>query len=436
MFHQRRSAAAALCALAFVVPLAAGAQPEGKFTSAKLTTRGTTTSAVAGPGLVTVRVYVKANGSVGVTAVNRSSNPADNAAALEIARTSHYVAATLDRKPISSYFTYVLEFSSAGAVAVREAGFAAATLEHAAALVRDGRYAAAKEVLGTFLSTSPDDQQANLLLAAADSFTSDYVAAAAAYDKAGTIPDSYKSLAGQAYTKSANDAFQAKNYAAAIALSGKSIAINGNVDAYNTRGTAELETQQYDAAIADLEKARALVGSASAHAQAVVIANLGAAYIASGQLARGVELAKLVQTLDPSVTIVQEAIFQQQVNKASAAAQGGDFATAAQILDETAGEAPKYAVVLYTASATNLAKVAKPDWKAVKAEADKALAVDPNNVEANYAAGYALSQQNQIKEANPYFIRAQTAIKNGAKVSDPSLPAKIDNAVKQTGGGN
>jgi len=436
MLHPRTSALA-LIALALAVPVAASAQLTGTYTPPKVLTRGTSTAQIAGKGEVTVKVLVKSNGTASSVSIVKSDNPGDNAAALQVARTSKYTPGKHGGKadPVT-FYTYVLLFSGASSVDAIDTAARSDALKRAEADLRAGKYDTAKGVLGQYLSASPNDVRANLLLGVADYYSNDLPAAAMAFDKAGTIPDTFRALAIQAYYKYASSQLEAKNYADAEAYAGKEIALAGAADGYNLRGTAELESHQYDAAIADLEKARSLTGSASAHSQAVVLANLGTAYAASGQMDKAVAISKQVEALDPNVTNVEDAIAELTAGKANAAQAQGDFAGAAQLFDSAAPAVGKYSATFYGSAAMDLMRVVpKPDWKAVKAEADKALALDTNDVVANYVAGYALSQQNDSKGAYAYFVRAQTAVKNGAKVSDPTLPVKIDDAVKQTASG-
>jgi hypothetical protein len=75
-------------------------------------------------------------------------------------------------------------------------------------------------------------------------------------------------------------------------------------------------------------------------------------------------------------------------------------------------------------------------WAAVRAEADKALALDAGDAMMAYLAGYALMETDDPVTARTYFRRAQDALKNGATAEDPSLAEKIADALKQTGEGN
>jgi tetratricopeptide (TPR) repeat protein len=141
-------------------------------------------------------------------------------------------------------------------------------------------------------------------------------------------------------------------------------------------------------------------------------------------------MAKDVNLLDPTITQTGTVIAQYYNDKANALLTAGDHKGAAEQLDAGASAAPKYAVKLYGNAAMILASDAKPDWKAVKSEADKALSIDPNDARSNYVAGVALANDKNTKDALTYLNKAQAAAKTG---NDPDLSKQIDAALKQLG---
>lgn len=413
-------------------PVAASAQTSVFYVPPKLQTRGTNTTSITGKGTVTIKVFVHANGKTDVpTVVTKSTNHGDDAAALEIARTSTYKPATKDGKPADAFYTFVLSFSGTGAVGAAEtAETGNGALQKVASLERSGNYSAAKEQLATYLQAHPDDKEANLLLGVANAFTDDYGAAASAFDKAGTIPPKYQTLAGKTYSNAAVAALKANDNDNAVAYSTKAIALTPSAEPYNIRGSAEYAQKKYDVAVTDLEKARDLATTEKAdnHQVAVIETNLTAAYMGAGQSDKGLATAKDVARLDPSITQTGEIIAQYYNDKATALVKSGDRKGAADQLDAGAAAVPKYAVQLYGNAATILASDAKPDWKVVKAEADKALAIDPNDARANYVAGVALANDKNTKDALTYLNKAQASAKTG---TDADLSKQIDAALKQ-----
>jgi tetratricopeptide (TPR) repeat protein len=425
--------AAALAALVLgAVPLGALAQTSVFYVPPKLLTRGAATSPIAGKGTVQIKVFVHANGKADPPkAVEKSTNPADNAAALEIARTSTYKAATKDGKPADAFYTFVLNFASGGTVGDSDET-TNADLRNVVNLERNGNYAGAKTQLKSYLADKPDDQEANLLLGVADAFTDESTPGAQAFDKAGTIPAKYKTLAGKTYANAAAAALTANDDEAAVAAATKAIDLAPSATAYNVRGNAEYAQKKYDPAIADLEEAYKLAGDAKAakHELAIIKTNLAAADMGAGQTDKGLAAAKDAIALDPTVTQSSDLIAQYYNDKATSLVKSGDRKGAADALDSGAAAVPKYAVALYGNAASILAFDAKPDWKVVKAEADKALAIDPNDARANYVAGVALANDNDPKGALTYLNKAQASAKTG---NDPDLSKQIDAALKQLG---
>jgi tetratricopeptide (TPR) repeat protein len=420
--------------VAGALPVAAAAQTAVFYVPPKLVSRGTNTAPIAGKGTVTIKVFVHANGKADVpSTVSKTTNAQDNAAALEIAKSSTYKPASKDGKPTDAFYTFILSFTGAGASgdAVNETSDAA--LQKVAVMERNGNYSGAKESLHTYLQSKPDDKEANLLLGVASAFTDDFTTAAQSFDKAGSIPHKYQTLAGKTYSNAAVAALKANDNDGAIAYAGKAIELSPSAEPYNIRGNAEYAQKKYDVAIADLEKAKDLATAEKAdnHQLAVIETNLTAAYMGAGQSDKGLAAAKEVTRLDPSITQTSDLIAQYYNDKATALIKAGDRKGAAEQLDAGAAAVPKYAVQLYGNAATILASDTKPDWKAVKAEADKALAIDPNDARSNYVAGVALANDKNTKDALTYLTKAQASAKTG---NDPDLSKQIDAALKQLAG--
>ena len=425
---------AAVAAIALgAVPAASPAQTAVFYVPPKLISRGTSTTPVAGKGTVTIKVFVHASGKADApSAVSKSTNHADDGAALEIAKTSKYKPASKDGKPADAFYTFVLNFAGSGSVTDGSNEPATGALAHVVVLERSGNYAGAKTQLADYLRNAPDDKQANLLLGVANAFTDDSANAAAAFDKAGPIPPKYKLLADKSYVNAAATALKANSDDSAVAYATKAIALIGSAEAYNIRGSAQYAQKKYDLAVSDLERSRdlALAAKADNHQLAIIETNLTAAYMGAGQSDKGLATAKDVSRLDPSITQTGDIIAQYYNDKATTLVKSGDRKGAADQLDAGATSAPKYAVQLYGNAAMILASDTKPDWKVVKAEADKALALDANDARSNYVAGVALANDKNTKDALTYLNKAQSSAKAG---NDPDLSKQIDAALKQLG---
>lgn len=424
----RLLAASSLAALA-ATPFAAHAQTSQFYTPPKLVKQGSATSPVTGSGAVTIQVFVKKNGTIGTTRVVKSTNHGDDAPALEIARSSTYKPGLKDGKAGDYFYTMKLRFS--GNSVVNDTGTSSNQLIQANALIRANKFSDAKTILQSYLASHPSDKDGQALLGVADSYLNDSAGAAAAFDAAGTIPDRFKVVAAKAYADAAVDALKAKNNDQAIALSDKAMALQVNVNTLFIRGTAYANAQKYTQAIGDLEKAKAQAtgGHADAATLNAIDSSLVTAYLFGGQPDKGLALAQELKRRDPSNTRVDDAIASYYNQQAVAAVKAGRKADAVAMLEKAAQSTPSQAPVLYVQAANLLAQGDKPDWKAVKAEADKALAINASDPHANYVAGIALANQSDTKNAIAYLQKA----KANAPASDTQFNADIDTALKKLG---
>jgi tetratricopeptide (TPR) repeat protein len=379
-----------------------------------------------GTGAVTVQVFVRKNGSIGAVTVKKSTNHGDDAAALEIAKSSTYKPGVRDAKAIDAFYTMSLKFS--GTSVVNDTGTSSNQLLQANALIRAAKYADAKTEIQSYLTAHPDDKHAQALLGVADAYTNDSAGATAAFDAAGTIPDQFKIVAAKAYADAAVDALKAKNNDRAITLADKALALQQNVNTLFIRGTAYGNAQKYPQAIADLEKAKSMASAGNADAATInaIDASLATSYVFGGQADKGIALAREIKRRDPSNTRVDDTLASYYAQQAGAAVKAGKVEDAVASLENAAKVVPARGAVLYVQAANVLANVDKPDWKRVKAEVDKALAIDPNDARANYVAAIALANQGDTKGAIPLLQKAKA---NAG--SDPTLNADIDTALKK-----
>ncbi len=235
---------AAALAPSLVAPLAASAQngTENYFYPATIKMFGKTTLPVAGPGQVIVKVLVKADGSFTVQNVIRSTNHADDAAALDIAKhsTYHPAARGVAKKPTTSFYDFTVSFkgdsasSGGGGASSGESG----SLASYDAMISSGKYADAESGLTTYLQAHPDDQPALVDLGVAQAFANEDTPAAATFDKVTAIPDKYKVVAARAYAHASGAATAAKSYDVAVADAKKADAIAPSAYASNTLGAA------------------------------------------------------------------------------------------------------------------------------------------------------------------------------------------------------
>jgi tetratricopeptide (TPR) repeat protein len=411
-----------------VLPLNAVAQTGSVFTPPTLLKQGGSAVPAAGAGDVTVQVYVKKDGSFQVIKVIKSTNPADNAAALEVAKTSSYKPGIRDGVKVDAFYDYIVKFAGAG---VATGAGSNSSTSAALDLIRQGKYDAAKAQLQNHLASNPSDAEANTLLGVANSFLGDYAGAAAAFDKAGTIPPQYKTLAVQSYGKYASQLLDAQKYDDAIAAANRVLALSpDSIDGLNSRGLAELDQKNYSAAVVDLQKARSIASNAKADPKtmASIELNLAVAEFDSGAFDTAVPLAKDVVQLDPSrADAVNRMAANAYIGSANDLVGAAKNADAVARLEAGAVAFPANAAVLYTAAATILANDKAADWKKVKAEADKALAADPTSGRANFIAGLALARTGDTKGAQAAIGKAKAS---PLYASDTAFAKQVDDALK------
>ncbi|HEY5341220.1 MAG TPA: energy transducer TonB, partial [Candidatus Aquilonibacter sp.] len=185
---------AGTCAIVFAAgAVPALAQYAGEFTLAKVTHEGTSTHDIAGSGTVKVQVQVNADGSHKVIRVISSTNPGDNDAALDIARTSTYTPAHRGKMAVVSFYDFILKFN--GKVVSHtpdvHGGGAAAQID---GLIRAGKYKEAIAKANEQLAGNPNDQTVLELLGAAQYFDGDIADSAASFSKVDTVSKTFAPL--------------------------------------------------------------------------------------------------------------------------------------------------------------------------------------------------------------------------------------------------
>jgi tetratricopeptide (TPR) repeat protein len=424
-----------LSAASLSLPLAASGQIT-YYTPPKLLTQGKSKSAIAGAGTVIVQVLVNKDGSFSVQRVLRSSNPGDNAAALEIAKSSKYKPASRGDVVQTAFYDFTLKFTSGGAASSNEGP--AAGPERYFTMISGGNYSGAQSGLKAYVAQHPDDPKAQLYLGIADTFLSSYDEGADAFDKAGTIPPNYKALAAKAYSESSVASSKSGDQAAAVAHAKKAVELAPGVYTYSALGLAESQAGDNDSAAADFEKARSLAQTdpgVKAADRSRLDADLVSVYLAQGKVDQAKEVAAEANKLAPTDTSVQNVFanyYSKQAQSAAAAGKEDDAAAAYEQAAAAVASQPAQAALLYAeAAAAYLSAKPNPESDKAKADADKSLALDPDNALANFAAGIALANESKTKDALVYLNKADASAKKG---TDANLTAEIESALKQLNG--
>lgn len=428
-----------LTGLALVAAAAFAAPPalaQGSYYFApKLLKQGKSTAPITGPGTVVVKVLVNADGTFKVQSVIKSTNHGDDQAALEIARSSKYKPATRSGKSVLAFYDFSLKFTGTSVTSNEPAAPSGGGTSQYERMIRAGNYSGAKSGLTEYLAGHPSDQQAQGLLGVADTYLNDSEGAVKAFDAAGTLPAKDLPSAGKAYAEYAQDQSKAKNSAAAVAAAKKAVQLTPTVGTYNLLGFVLVAAGNNAEAAAALEKARSLAASdpkVSAHDRGVIAGNLASAYAGAGDIDKAKAVAAEAAKLDPSATAPQEAIASYYATQAIEKEKAGQQDQAGALYEQAAQVAPSQAVTLYARAAFAYLNVKpKPDATHAKATADKALALNPNSAQANFAEGVALADQGNAKDALTYLNKADAAAK---AANDSGLIAQIESAIKQLNG--
>ena len=460
MKARSRFAAPAAAALFALIPLAAPAQYSNEFTPAKLLQQGKTTHDIAGSGTVVVQVQVNADGSHKVVKVLRSTNSGDNAAAMDIAQTSSYHPAHRGATPVVSFYDFTLKFNGKavvntpieGSSVPSSGGSVSPAATQVAALIRQHQYAAAVSKAQNELINSPGDDSLRQMLGIAEFDSGNVTGAAAAFDKVPNVGSQFRPIAAASFARAAVST-ASSNPTQALTYANKAMALEPGANSRFALGVAQLANNQNAEALASLKAAHdAEISdrSLSTSSKVNLDQELMRAYIANGDTAGAQAIAAEIKRLDPSSNAGAEAMGDSLLRSGVTAFNNKDYTTALADFDKAAATgSPDVAFQANVLAAQAVNAGPKPDYKRMQAYADKALAIKPNDANANFADGIALTGQwfgdhndNTKKMASAALAKAQQEAKDqgdeGLALKIESFQKKYLNATPsgQSGGGS
>ncbi|MGA8533093.1 MAG: energy transducer TonB [Candidatus Tumulicola sp.] len=443
--------AAAIGFLSAIAP--AGAQYANEFSPAKLVKQGTTSVDIAGSGLVIVQVQVNADGTHKAIKVIKSTNGGDNAAALDIAQNSSYRPAHRGSTPVTAFYDFTLKFKGKSVASSETGGGGSGSsggLSPAAAavanLIRAKNYTKAKSQAQAGLLSAPEDQSLREMLGIAAFDSGDVTMAAQAFDKVPTIGKQFQPAAAASFA-AASVADAEQNPAQALAYAQKAVALNPDTNSRFALGTAQLVNKQYADAIATLKAVRASAMNdpkISKTNKVNVDARLMSAYLASGDSQNAQAIANEIKQLDPSSTLPGRVLGNTYLKMGVDAGTAQKYDDAFKYYDMAGAQGdPEVAVTADTEAAFLITKTPKPDYKKMQAYADKAIAIKPDDPQANFAEGIALtglwSQSHddaQKKKALDALNHADSLAKSaGNEALALSIETFIKNNLSQTPAG-
>lgn len=407
----------------------------------KLKHMGTTSLPIAGSGKVILKVLVKPDGSFTVQNVIKSTNPADNAAAIDLAKHSSYTPAMRGGKPTLAFYDFTLRFSGKSVAGAGDSASSTSAggsqASKIAGMLRSGNYNGAKTAAVAYLAAHPNDDLVNSYLGLANTFLNDDIAAAQAFDKASTIPKNYLSVAGQAYSLAAIQS-TAQNPQQALAYAQKAVQLHADGNSYFALGVAQLHNNDAASAVTNLKKAHDLAFAASAKASVKdkvgIDTQLLAAYSQLKDTANMNATLAEIKQLDPKSNAGARIVAQQAYDQANVDAGAGKTADAIKDYERGAIADPESAVTGYANAALLMSHLDKPDFKAMSDEADKALAAKADDPLANYAKGVALvnlGQQNKDEASKKKGIEYLNKADAEAKAANMiGLATAIENFIK------
>lgn len=386
------------------------------YTPPKLISRAPSVVEPKGKGTVVVQVMVRANGTFQVMRVLTSTNPGDNAAALDIAKHSKYAPARRNGKPVSNFYDFSVSF---GENVVSGAAGQIDKLLHAQ------QWADAKSTATTALAQNPSDSLVQAQLGVADAFTHDIAGAVAAFDRAGTVPAQYQNVAMQAYALEAQSLLKSSPKEAMVDAQ-KAVSLGVDYSAYYALGLAQQANGDVSGAQISLEKARAMAAAAKPPADTATRVGIDEALLgiatARKDSSEAADLSAEINALDPGMSGKMRAYSYDQ--QGTALQNKGDYQAAVKAFEQAAAADPKWAGPIdYTKAAIADVSMAIPNYLAAKSDTDKATAIDPNYAVAYFVEAVAMwrdarmsGNDNMAQDADLYARKAaDLARKQGNK---------------------
>lgn len=406
------------------------------FSLAKVAKQGSATSGIAGSGTVLLQVQVNADGSHKVMRVQHSTNSGDNAAATEIASTSIYHPALCGTKAVTTFYDFRLVFKGKS-LASNVGG------NSIDAMLRAGKYTEAKAAAQSLLAANPNNDRAQQLLGVANYELKDMPGAAAAFAKASTIDAPYRAIAAQALSNQ-SVVLSSTDPASALTLAQRAMTLSPDTDSKFALGLAQLANKNTSAGIATLEAVRANLAvdpKVSAAAKFNVDLRLMMAYVKNGDLTKASALQSELKSLNPSSPLPARVMASHYYTLGRADQDAKNYEASIKDFELAASQGdPQTAALADSQITLSMVDMPQPDYASALGFSKKALALDPNNQLANYAAGVAqtfiwsASKSDQDKaSALDYLNKADALAKAAgntslAKAAEDFIAKNINNA--------
>ncbi len=409
------------------------AQYANEYTPPKLVHKGSTSKAIAGNGTVIVQVQVNPDGSHKVTRVLKSTNPGDNDAAMEIAQNSTYRPGKKGSAAIQSFYDFTLKFNgSSASVSQSQSPSMSGPAAQIDSLIRKRQYSQAVSKAQAALANNPSDPQLNQLLGLAQYYSDDQVAAATAFNKVGTISKPFVPVAAGSFASAAVK-LAPTDAATALAYAQKAVELDNSTNSHFALGVAQIANKQYSAAITTLKGVHDKVTDPKI--KAAVDRQLLEAYVDTNDTTDANAISAEMKQLDPSMNAGARVMGNHLLKAGTDAMDAKNYADALKDFDQASSlNDPQIAVTGSTLAAFAIFRMDKPDYAKAKTYADKAVAGNPNDAQANFAEGiayagiYATSHSDaDKKQALSYLNKADSLAK---AAGNTQLASNIEASLK------
>jgi hypothetical protein len=408
------------------------AQYDNEFQIAKVVKQGTTQHDIAGSGSVTVQVLVNADGTHKVTKVIKSSNPGDNAAAMDIAASSTYKPAMRGKTPVTSFYDFTLKFN--GKVAVDSmAGGDNSVTKPIDEDIHASKYDDAIAKANAALAASPGNPAVLQLLGVAQYYKGDLTASAQTFAQVSNITSEFAAVAAQSFANTAVKNLQS-DPAQSLAYAKRAYALDSSNNSRFALGVALIGNKQYSEAVTTLKAIDQ--SKLDARTKQAVDQQLLDAYLDEGDTASATTEAAALKALDPGAAAA--AMGSYYLSLGNQAMNDKKYDAALKAYDQAiAAGSGQTVVTANTYAAFAVMSMDKPDYAKAQQYALAAVTAAPDDANANYAAGTATfgvftkSQKRDDKtKAQAYLKKADDLAK---AAGNTALITQIETQIKNIG---
>jgi tetratricopeptide (TPR) repeat protein len=221
----------------------------------------------------------------------------------------------------------------------------------------------------------------------------------------------------------------------ALAYAQKAMALAPNNNSRFALGVAQIANKQYADAIPNLKAVHDAIPDSQTKAKLNIDTELLQSYLATNDSADANQMATEMKTLDPNGSSAGHAMAQHELQLGVDALNAKKYPDALAAFDQAAAQGSAAdAVTANTYAAFAILQTDKPDYGKARDYALKALAGNPTDPQANYAAGvafagvYASSQKSDDKkQALDYLNKADEYAK---AAGNTALAAQVESQIK------